>query len=629
MNRSAELASLFLVQGAPSVVEFLEREIHIPRKMSPRQPGPFRTTQRPMMRPILECWSPRSGVNFCTVVGATQLLKTTVMCLGVSYRIKHSPGPTLIMGPSEGWTKTEISEKRLTELINHNAILAIEKPSDSDLFKSLSMDMSGGTINLVGANSPTALSGGTYLILAIEEAGKIQHFEHEDAPEGHPIENAFERTKDFEELAFHYMSGSPNISNHPLWIHYERGDQTHFWVPCPHCDEYFPFSFTWEKNVNDLSTLLGKPIAEHYRSVTWDQTAKDKSGLWNEEKVLSTAHYICPHNGCEITDTDKPAMLTAFEERRHNEAAAPNNRSFHLNSFLSPRVKFGRMAWKFLESQQDFFGLQTFYNSWLALCYELIKQEVKEDKILRLKADHERRTIPTRPALLVLTADPGQGMTHWKVTAILHTAELVVIDWGTVLTPEEVLTESFKSRLRYQLANSTEILSPQIGYMDSGYATNRVYDICASSTRYLSPRQLAPFWWPMKGSDARVGSWGESGIASHPTLKLYTYSDHQAKTELYGQNIGNGIGARIHLPKNPYQGAQGRLLIISKTNVDPDSFEALIDGLSGQKLITVGKYEVWKKMPRDHYGDCLKLAKVASWIARPLLLAVQQTALPQ
>lgn len=592
MTPEAELLSLFRIEKHPEVVAFLEGNIRLPRKMSPRQPGPFSISQRPYMGPILECWNPNSGVNYCTLAGGTQILKTTILVLGVCYRIKYDPLPMLIVVPSEKFGQREISHKRLHPLVNENPVLAAEKPADGDLFKNLEMEMNGCHITVSGANSPTALSGASIGILAIDEACKIEHQEREEAPEAHPIELAFERTKDFEELALHYMSSSPNIPGHIFWRKYLAGDQTHFWNPCPHCREHFPFELIFDKNVEDYGKLIGRSLPADYKSVVWAKDSRDSNGLWIEEKVVETARYICPHNGCEIQDEHKPAMLTAYEQHRHNPNASMNNRSFRVSSFYSPRIKFGRIAWQFLSSLQDFFGLQSLYNSWLADTYEVTKKEIKEDKILKLKRAYRRRTIPTKPALLVLTADPGEKQTHWMVTAIMPNGELYVIDWGTVLAIETLLDPTWLVTLLYPVGDGSSSLRPQLGYIDSGDFTTRVYDCCVASGR---------FYWPTKGSATYTGSWAQTDIKSHPGLKGYSYVDHTAKTDLYGQRIGEGRPPAVNLP------------------VDAD--HELIAGLSGQKLIASGHRDVWKKLPNDHFGDCLKLALIASWVGRAILLS--------
>lgn len=599
MSDESELLAMFRMERQPAVVPWLEKNIRLPAKMAPRAPGPFSTRQRPYMRPILECWNPENGINFCTVTGGTQILKTTVLALGIAYRIKFAPQPTLVVGPSEAWCKEEISEKRLHPLINENPILACEKPMNPDLFRALSMDMMGCPIRVVGSNSATGLSGGSYGIVAIDEACKIEHHEREDAPEDHPILLAFQRTTDFEELAFHYLSSTPNISTHIFWKTFEAADQTYFWVECPHCREWFLMDLIGTDEERDsYSDLIEKPVPSGYRSLVWDVDARDAHGIWLEEKVISSTRYICPHNGCEIVDEDKPQMLETCAERRHNPNAPRNKRSFHISSFYSPRIRFGRIAWQFLGSYQDFFGLQTLYNSWLARPYELLKKQVKAETVLKLKGDHARRTIPSQPAILVLTADPGETATHWMVTAIMSTGALVVIDWGTVLSIESLLDPTFLVTLSYPLAGTAQRLSPQIAYVDSGDFTNRVYDVCAAS---------GGFYWPTKGSNTRVGTWAETTTKSHPGLKLYTYTDHTAKSDLYGLRIAEGKPPAVVIP-------------VDAERIEAQDGKGLIAGLSGQKLVMAGNEQVWKRLPHDHFGDTLKLALIASWVARSLLV---------
>ena len=334
------------------------------------------------MRPILETWHPNSGVSKCTVTAGAQMLKTTALVLGQCYRIKFRPLPSMLVGPSETWAQRELSEKRMQALINAHAILEREKPFNKDRFKLLSMEMSGATITVVGANSPTALAGSTQGIVAIDEASKIEHTDREDAPEAHPIKNAFERTKDFTGMDFHYMSSTPNSPHHLFWEAYLAGDQTHFYVPCPHCREWFRFEFEEEKAEGALTpdqagTILEGEMPKGYRSLIWSQDAKLENGLWDREKVIASARYICPHNGCEITDADKPGMVEQYEERRMNEAAPKTERSFRAPSFYAPPIRFGDMAWKFLD-RGDLFntGLQAFYNSWLALPWERLEVNI-------------------------------------------------------------------------------------------------------------------------------------------------------------------------------------------------------------------------------------------------------------
>lgn len=582
----------------PEVVAWLEANIVLPPEMSPKSPGPFRTHKRPFMRPVLECWHPNSGVRQCTFTGAAQDAgKTTALTLGAGYRIAHSPMPMMLMGPTERWTIEKLVTERMHPLINANRLLSIHKPFNSDLFKNQFMAMSGGAINVVGANSSTSLAGGTKGIVAIDEAAKIEHVTREDAPEAHPILNALERTKEFRGIDFQWMSGTPNTAHHIFWTTYLAGDQTLMYVPCPHCGEYFAFEFEQRRGTKDLVVTeehqeQAKP--DHYRSLVWSPDARNKSGGWDEEKILKTARYICPHNGCEITDAEKPEMIQKYEERRTNLNAPKTHRSFRVNGFYGPNTRFGDIAVKFTQKGDLLTtGLQAFYNSWLALPWTTLDYNIKDEHILALKGTYPAKTLPFKPAVLLLTADPGEKLTHWTVTAVRSDGTLFLIDWGTLLSSAELLSADFLKHRIYPIEGTGEKLMPQLGYIDSGYLTETQYDICAAS---------GGLYWPTKGSDARHGSWAETSASSRPGLKLYTYSDLQIKNELYGSRVAKRARPGLVLP------------------IDIDG--ALILGLSGQQKDKDS--DSWKKLPNDHYGDCIKLALLGSWIAKPLLLMLRQ-----
>lgn len=586
----------FTFTKAPSVVAWAESNLILPPSMAPAKPGPFSTKQRQYMRPILECWHPSSGVRSLVNVGGSQTGKTAVGAIGSGYRWVHSPMPQLIMGPSEDWLRLEISEKRLMALIEANEVLRNLKPFDSSDYRKMSMKLAGGTVAIEGANSNVATAGSTQGIVWVEEAAKIEHRANEEAPESHPIKLAFERTKEFRGLELHYMSFTPNVSTHVAWQYYQAGTQTHFYMPCPHCGEYFSFEFKVERelkneNKEDLQDVLEASQDEakpnYYRSLVWSPEARLSSGQWDEDKVIETCRYICPHNGCEISDTDKPGMMDQLEEKHENADASLSNRSFRTPSFYAPRVRFGDMAVEFLK-RGDLFttGLQNFYNSWLALPWEKIIANVKEEAVRALRAmyDYRRRVCHVEPCRLVITADPGERRTHWVVSMIMANEEIFPIDWGTVLSIDDLL--DLPSQLKYEIAGTGKSMQPQMGLCDSGEWTMRVYDMCANSRG---------FWYPSKGSDARVGGWNVTRLKTH-MLDLYTYSDYALKAETYVQRILKQKPPLIYLPR--------------------DADDAIIMGLSGQELLMNNGQTAFKKLPNDHYGDCVKLTVLVSKVLR-------------
>jgi phage terminase large subunit GpA-like protein len=580
----AEILGLFHLAPRTAVVPWLEQHIVLPAKMAPNSAGPFRTGLRPYQRPILECWNPDSGVQHCGVSAGVQIAKTTILALGLSYRICNSPLPALIVGSSKDWTKTEISEKRLQPLINENPILESRKPGNSDNFRAMAMDMDGGMINLVGGNSPGALSGGSYGIVAIDEAAKLIHQGSDQAPEAHPFHLAAKRTDGFGALAFHYRSSTPNTPNHPFWQYILLGDQTRFWVSCPHCKGEFYLDFVNRpEDREEYASNTGIDISSDYLSLTW-QDARDGKGNWDETKVRETVRYICPHNGCEIDETHKQPMIETCQEHRHNTLAAKSRRSFIIPSFYSPTISFGTMAWAYLEARRDFFGLQDYFNSRLAKPWQQYDVSLKLADIERCQRDYVRGTVPFKPRLMFLAADPGQLLTHWEVVAIDDNGGLWIIDWGTVLSSSELINPEFLKARIYPIAGTTQKAYPLRGFVDSGWLTETQFDVCQASNGFL---------WPTRGSDAKHGGVSETRAASRPNLKLITYPDKQAKDELYDARLAKARNGGIHFPA--------------------DADAALKLGHANQKRDATG---VWARVPDDHFGDCTKLSMIGLWLAR-------------
>jgi phage terminase large subunit GpA-like protein len=597
MNRLAGIvAPHFRFTKAPGVTEWAEANLVLPREMAPRSPGPFSTRSRPWQRELLEPWHPESGVRRFSLAAGVQITKTTAMTIGTVYRMRYSPTPTmLVYGMSTDAAKRELSKKRLHPLINGNECLRSLRPHNPDLFGALEMMMAYAPILVTGAGSNTNLAGSTQGIVGIDEAAKIIQQSSEEAPEAHPLRLAEDRTKDFAGLEFVWKSSTPNSPNHPFWRDVEEGTFEHLFVPCPECGEFFCFEFESRKggDVEAASKLaetmeVGKPA--EYRSVVWDQDARLADGTWDEGKVRASARYVCPHCGYDrIRDEDKPAMLAAYEVRALNPRATSANRSMRIPSFYSPTRRFGDLAMAFL-SRGDLFssGLQNLYNHELARPWTDIDLRLKDEDIWDCRATGDlaylRGTVPAKAGMLFAAADPGQAQTHWTVAMIDAEENIWVVDWGTVLGIDDLLRE--RMQWGYARAGATERrMVPRLGLVDSGDFTSEVYKMCQRSGR---------FWWPSKGSEATSGEWGQSRLAAYPGLMLYTYVDKVAKDELYDSRIHRKAGRRVYLP--------------SDTTTD------LIDGMRGQERIDKGMRARWKKVRDDHYGDCVKLLQVLSWI---------------
>jgi len=578
----SEVLGMFRTQRRKAVVPWLEENIILPRKMAPNSAGPFRTASRPFQRPILECFNPESGINECGVSAGVQIAKTTMLTLGAAYRLVNAPMPILMIGSSRDWTKTELSEKRMQVLIDENPILAACKPANADRYRSMSMDLSGGMVNFVGGNSPGALSGGSYGITLCDEASKLIQSESEQAPEAHPFHLIAKRTDGFGALEFHYYSSTPNSPTHPFWKYILAGDQTHFYTECPHCHGWFYLDFIGRpEDVEDYNTHLGLTLPSDYKSLTWDKDAREASGQWDETRVRESVRYICPHNGCEITELHKQAMVEGCLEKRHNTLAAKNRRTFILPSFYSPTKSFGTMAWDFLDSLKDMFGLQDYHNSRLARPWTEFNVNLRMDDVVKAIADgkngrplYRRGTLPFKPLRLLLNADPGEATTHWELTALAHDGGVWICDWGTVVSSKDLLATDFLKARHIIVEGTGEKVYPVRGYLDTGWQQDDQLDVCAASKG---------FFIPVKGSDAKHGQLHETRVATRPQMSLLVFNDREVKNMLYANRMMKRIDGAFHLP----------------VDADPE----LKLGHTGQKRDADGE---WQRVPHDHFGDCSK-----------------------
>lgn len=596
MNRLSQLIEPhFRFEKDPLVSAWSEGGLVLPKEMSPRSPGPLSWRARPWARPIMDCAHADSGVRKCDLSIAVQMGKTTMMAVIACYRMKYSPVPIMIVGGmSSDFAKREISEKRLHPLIAANEQLRVLKPRNQDQFKKLEMMMAYCPVLVTGAGSDTNLAGATMGIVMIDEASKIEHKNSEDAPEAHPVRLAEDRTSDFIGQEFIWKSSTPNASKHVFWQDVTSGTFTHFYVPCPHCGEYFPFEF--ESRSGDEIATAGQLEAtaeeakpKEYRSVIWSPDARNRDGTWDEAKIRSSTHYVCPHNGCRIVDTDKPGMMEKFEEHHENAQAPMSHRSFRVPSFYSPRRTFADLAMKFTSRKGDLFntGMQVFFNHELAKTWEDIDVRVDEQAIWDCRASGDmtylRGQVPPVSGLLYAGADWGQKETHWVVGMIDDQENIWVIDWGTVLSENDLLQERHQWKYA-RVAKPDQKITPRFGFIDSGDNTKEIYSMCQKSGQ---------FWWPTKGSEAASGVLNEQRLKQWPGLSLYTYVDKIAKDDLYEMRIFRKKGRRLYLPA--------------------DVTHDLIRGLSGQERIDKGLRSRWKKVKEDHYGDAIKEILVQGW----------------
>ena len=550
------IRSIYAPSDRRSVVEWTEQELVLSERQT-QMPGAFSTRMTPYLREPLECFGDVDVTDLVLVFG-TQTGKTTMVQAGSAWRIANKPQPVVWVMPTENLAGS-FSETRWMPLCEDSPVMASIMPTDRHKWKRLEQHFSRCSLVFVGSNSPANLASRPAGLLLLDE---VEKFAQETDRETSALFLAENRTKSFSG-ALRVKTSTPTTPDGPIWLEYLKGSQEKYLLPCPHCGERI--ELLWE-------------------NVKWE--GKDATGKWNASEVESSAHYVCQACQQTINDGQKMEMLPLGEWKATNPTAQRGFRSFHLNSLYAPwrSCTFGALAVKFLRDKETLNGLQDFTNSTMAMPWEQVETSIGDERIRALQGQHELGTCPIdEPAHVVICADVGQTMQHWVVCAFAADGSSYVLDYGTTLEITDLITVASS---RKYITPSGATVAPECGLIDSGWGTYRVYSACQES---------GGFFHPSKGSAATFGGRiSKATIEQFPGVVLYTYVDHNIKTELFIDRIRD---------------SRPSLTLPAKISAE---FAA---GLSGQKLVPrktpSGNVFAWKEVRNDHFMDALKLCHVA------------------
>lgn len=359
-NLAASLASRLSPAARESVVEFVEGNLILPQRFTSK-PGPVTLDRHPYCRRPLDLFADPRATDL-VFKWATQVAKTTLLMLGVSWRIKRRPGPTLWVFPDDGLVR-RFNRKRWRPFLQDNPIFADEIPRSErgninfDLFALGFQLLNSMDLQFAHSNSPGALSSDPVEWVIFDEIDKGARASKREAA-SHKL--ADERTKTYPATGKRIKASTPTDEESIIEEEYEMGTQEGYFVLSPFAPREEPFTLDWrneEESEND-----------GYR-IAWDSAARRRDGSWDYDKVRESAYYRCPRTGDKILDYHKPAMNDEGQWVARNENPKPGYYSFHLPTIYSPDVSFGDLALKWIEANQSLIALQNFINSALAEIY--------------------------------------------------------------------------------------------------------------------------------------------------------------------------------------------------------------------------------------------------------------------
>lgn len=340
------------------VAEWADRHRILPAGTA--EPGRWRTSRVPYMREPMRELSALSDTQRIILMFASQTAKTSTGENWLGYLVSHSPGDILVVQPTtaraEWFSKRRVSPMLAASPV-FRGLVADERSRDSSntiMMKSFL----GGTLTMVGANSPVGLKSDSIQYLFLDE---VDGYPSDVGEEGDPIALAEMRTITFPRSKILITSTPTVAETSRIEREYLASDQRKYFVPCPECG--WMQELRWRGSKNDE----GKEHRE-YRLV------------WADD-AHTVACYTCEDCGVLIEERFKTRMLEAGEWR----AQAPNDgrvKGYHLNALYSP---YGWKSWRkiledFERAAKDAPLLKTFVNSTLAETWE-------ENYSMRIDAD--------------------------------------------------------------------------------------------------------------------------------------------------------------------------------------------------------------------------------------------------
>lgn len=331
------LASGWKLDPKMTVTEWADEYRYLPRKSS-AEPGKWRTRRTPYLKEIMECLSPRSGIESVVFMKGSQVGATEAGNNWIGYCIHLAPGPMMMVQPTVEISK-RWSKQRLAPSIEDTQVLRdlVKAPKEKDSGNTiLEKDFPGGVLVITGANSAAGLRGMPVRYLFLDE---VDAYPLDVGGEGDPVDLAERRTAGLARRKIFQVS-SPTIQEFSkIEKLYSNSDQRKYHVPCPLCG--------------------------CMQELKW-------SGIVWREKNTGDVRYRCAECNELIEERHKAEMLRKGVWMKMN----PESRiaGFHLNALYAPlgwHTSWGDVVEQFLNAVGNPLKQKTWTNTMLGETWNL------------------------------------------------------------------------------------------------------------------------------------------------------------------------------------------------------------------------------------------------------------------
>lgn len=358
--------------------------------------------------PIMDAFTTKGVTKVVAMLGA-QLGKSEILFNLLGRYIHLDPCPMLMVQPTVEDSK-DFSKERLTPTIEQTPVLADRihdqksRNGDNTILKKL---FAGGYLALVGSNAPSGLAKRSIRILVCDE---VDRFATSAGTEGDPVSLAIKRTSNFWNHIIGLFS-TPTDETSRIYREYMLGTQEEWRYKCPNCGEWH-----W-LTIDDMR---------------YEYDEFDKNG--EKSYAVHSVNWLCPDCGFSYTDAEMKQAEQGYIKLNEGVTAT---RSFHVNAFTSPWVRWTSIVQEYLEAKDDEESLKTFVNTRLAEVYTPDVTMTEIEPLLDRREEYAAE-LPDGALLLTCAVDTQDDRLEYEVCAWGEGEERWGIRKGIIIgTPEE------------------------------------------------------------------------------------------------------------------------------------------------------------------------------------------------
>jgi phage terminase large subunit GpA-like protein len=180
------------------------------------------------------CSDPK--VKEVVVMAGAQLGKSEALLNIIGFHIDHDPCPILMLQPTESMAQAFSKDRVANGLLRSTPCLSgkVKDPRARDSNNTtLHKVYPGGSLSLVGANSPAGLASRPIRVVLADE---VDRFPASAGSEGNPLSLARKRTSTFWNRKIIAVSTPTMKGVSAIEDAYEKSDMREYYVPCKHCE---------------------------------------------------------------------------------------------------------------------------------------------------------------------------------------------------------------------------------------------------------------------------------------------------------------------------------------------------------------------------------------------------------